>query len=58
MKELVRHEAMKSASSVLSCRHCIKSVTDGHFVSCDLFMYYLNQMGVTSKMAVKKVDRS
>ena len=42
IEELTRHEAMKSASSVLPCCHCIESVTNGHFVSHDLFIYYLN----------------
>ena len=32
--------------------HRVKSVTDDHFVSYDLFIYYLNRMGVTSKMAI------
>ena len=58
IEELTRHKAMKSASSILPCCHCVKSVTDGHFVSCDLFTYYLNWTEVTSKMAVSKVDRS
>ena len=36
-----------------------KCLTDGHFVSRDLFiLLYLNQMGVTSEMTVRKVDRS
>ena len=42
IEELTRHEVGKSASSVLPCCHCIKSVTNGHFVSRDLFIYYLN----------------
>ena len=47
-------KVMKLASSVLIHRHKVKSVTDSQFVSHDLFIYYLNQMGVTSKMSVRK----
>ena len=50
--EPTRHEAMKSASSVLLYRHCVQSVTNGHFVSSDLFVHYLNWMDAMSKMAV------
>ena len=52
------HEAIKSASSVLLCHQCVQSVTNSHCVSHDLFIYYLNWMGVTSEMAVGKVDKS
>ena len=40
-------------SVVLYC-HCIKSVTDSHFVSHGLFIYYLNWMGMTSEIAVRE----
>ena len=36
----------------------LKSVIDGHFVLHDLFIYYLNWMGMMSKVVVRKVDRS
>ena len=32
-------KVVKSASSVSLYRHCVKSVTNGHFVSCHLFIY-------------------
>ena len=40
------------AFSVLLYYHCVKSVTNNHFVSSDLLIYYLNWTGVTSKMEV------
>ena len=49
---------MKWASSALLYCHCIKSVTDGYYVLCDLFVYYINWMGMMSKMVVSKVDMS
>ena len=49
--ELARHKAMKSVFSVL--QH-VKSVTNGHFVSCDLLVYYHNWTGMMNKMAVSK----
>ena len=49
---------MKSAYSGLPNHHCVKSVTDGLFVSHDMFIYYLNQMGIMHKMAVSKVNGS
>ena len=55
IEELARHKVMKLASFVLTCHQCIKSVTNGHFVSRDLFMYYLNPIGMTSHMAAKKL---
>ena len=58
IEELTRHEAMKLTFSVLPCCHHVKSVTNGHFISCDLFIYYLNLTGVMSKVTVRKVDRS
>ena len=54
IEELTRHETMNSVSSVLPYHHHVKSVSDGHFVSRDLFIDYLNLMGVISKMAVRK----
>ena len=53
-EELTRQEAMKSASFVLPSHHHVKSVTDGHFVSCDLLIHYLNWAGMMDKMAVRK----
>ena len=53
IEELTWHKVINSASSVLPCRQHTKSVT-GHFVSHDLFIYSLNQMGVTSKTAFSK----
>ena len=55
IEELARHKVIKLASFVLTCHQCVKSVTNGHFVSHDLFMYYLNPLGKTSQMAVKKL---
>ena len=49
---------MKSVSSILPCRQYVQSVTNSHFVSHDLFIYYLNCTGMTSKMAITKVDKS
>ena len=54
IEELTRYKGMKLAFSVLPCCHCVKSVTDGHFISRDLFIYYLNPMGVMSKVTVRK----
>ena len=52
--ELTRHKAINLVFSVLPCCHRVKSVTSSHFISCDLFIYYLNLTGVTSKMTVRK----
>ena len=52
IEELTWHEAIKSMSSVLLNRQWVKFVTDNHFISCDLFIYYLNQTGMMSKMEV------
>ena len=54
IEEITLHKAMKLVSSVLPCYHCAKSVTNGHFVSRDLFIYYLTQTGMTGKMVVTK----
>ena len=53
IEELTRHEAMKLAFSVLPCCHCVKSLTDDHFISHDLFIYYVNPTGVMSKVTVR-----
>ena len=53
IEKLTIHEVMMLASYVLPCCHRMKSVTDGHLVPHDLFIYYLNEMGVKSKMVVK-----
>ena len=40
---------------VLPCHQSVESVTNGHFISRDLFIFYLNRMGVmTSKLVVRK----
>ena len=54
IEELTRQEAMKSTLSISPCRQCVKSVTNNQFFSHDLFIYWLNWMNVTSKMAVRK----
>ena len=50
----MKYEVIKLVFSVLPCHQCIKSLTDGHFVSRDLFIYCLNQMGMMSEMAIRK----
>ena len=52
IEELTWHEAIKSISSVLLNHQWVKFVTDDHFISCDLFIYYLTQTGMMSKMEV------
>ena len=54
IEELTRYKAMKLAFSVLPCCHCVKSLTDGHFISHHLFIYYLNLTSVMSKVTVRK----
>ena len=54
IEELTRYEAMKLEFSVLPCCHCVKSVTDSHFISCELFIDYLNLTRVMSEVTVRK----
>ena len=57
IQELTRYEAMNLVSSVLSVsflfyqyRECITTVTGGHFVLRDIFLYHLNWTHIRSKM--------
>ena len=57
IEELTRHEAMK-LTSCFTMSLDVKSVTGSNFIPCDLFIYYLNWIGVMSKTVVRKADRS
>ena len=49
----VAHLSLLDHVLYITSKH-VKSVNDGHFVSHNLFIYYLNQTHMTSKMAFSK----